>query len=95
MPTKCDSTIRRVLIIGLLCSFFCLEDLAAADELEMIRLRVRVHRLQSEKEPRLHCSLTDDEIREQFAAVNETWDQAKIVWPGVVSGDQIREATAR
>ena len=52
-------------------------DLRQAEE---IRLPVRVHRLQSKRESRLHCSLTDDEIRSQFDAVNKTWQAAKIVW---------------
>jgi hypothetical protein len=45
-----------------------------------IALPVRVHRFTSEEEARLHCSLSDDEIRQQFEVVNETWVQAGIVW---------------
>jgi len=49
-------------------------------DLEVIRLPVRVHRMQSDDDPKLNCSLTDTEIRELFIAVNETWSQAKIEW---------------
>ncbi|MCZ6672857.1 MAG: matrixin family metalloprotease [Verrucomicrobia bacterium] len=47
---------------------------------EDIKLQVRVHRFQSNEEPRLNCSLSDDEIRQQFVTVNQTWAQAGIVW---------------
>lgn len=50
------------------------------DELEVIRLPVRVHRMQSDADVHLNCSLSDVEIRELFIAVNETWSQAKIEW---------------
>ena len=48
--------------------------------LETITLPIRVLRLQSDADERLHCSMSDEEIREQFVTVNQTWDQAKIVW---------------
>ncbi len=48
--------------------------------LETITLPIRVLRLQSDADERLHCTMADEEIREQFAIVNQTWDQAKIVW---------------
>lgn len=51
-----------------------------ASPLETIKLPVRVLRLQSDADARLHCSMTDEEIREQFGVVNQTWDQANIVW---------------
>ena len=49
-------------------------------QLETITLPIRVIRLQSDVDERLHCSMSDEEIREQFVTVNQTWDQAKIVW---------------
>jgi hypothetical protein len=47
---------------------------------ETITLPVRVHRFTSEQEARLNCTLSDDEIRQQFEVVNQTWVQAAIVW---------------
>jgi len=76
----------RMRFVGLLllCSIFPSnvhsDEPGAAGEREVIRLPVRVHRFQSDKERMLNCSLTDAEIREQFEAVNETWAQAKISW---------------
>lgn len=48
--------------------------------LDTITLPIRVLRLQSDADERLNCSMSDEEIREQFTIVNQTWDQAKIVW---------------
>lgn len=53
---------------------------AESNSLDTITLPVRVLRMNSEIDHRLDCSLSDAEIREQFATVNRTWDQAKIVW---------------
>ena len=47
---------------------------------ESITLRVRIHRFRTANEPRLNCSMSDDDIREQMKAVNETWKQASIIW---------------
>ncbi|MCP4786829.1 MAG: hypothetical protein GY903_08530 [Fuerstiella sp.] len=58
----------------------CTAQTEEVDIQKRIHLPVRVHRLQSDQDARLNCSFTDDEIREQFAAVNETWVQAGIVW---------------
>ena len=53
---------------------------AQTSDMGIINLPVRVHRFQSEQEPRLNYSLSDDVIRQQFEIVNETWAQATIVW---------------
>jgi hypothetical protein len=58
----------------------CIAQTEEADIQKRIHLPVRVHRLQSDQDPRLNCSFSDDEMREQFVAVNETWIQAGIVW---------------
>ncbi|MEO2015827.1 MAG: hypothetical protein ABGZ53_15815 [Fuerstiella sp.] len=58
----------------------CIAQTEEADIQKRIHLPVRVHRLQSDQDERLNCSFTDDEFREQFVAVNETWIQAGIVW---------------
>ena len=47
---------------------------------ETITLPVRVHRFTSDEDARLNCSLSYDEIRQQFEVVNETWAQSAIVW---------------
>jgi len=52
---------------------------APADD-RPITLPVRIHRFRSATEPRLNCSMSDDDIREQMKAVNETWKQASIIW---------------
>lgn len=71
----------HLVLLGTLFPTMVLSAEQKEDEaLEVIRLPVRVHRIQSDKDARLHCSLSDSEIREQFVAVNETWAQAKIVW---------------
>ena len=68
----------------LLCSGLLLfqpyELTSAADNIEHINLPVRIHRFRSVHEPRLNCSMSDDDIREQMKAVNETWKQASIHW---------------
>ena len=47
---------------------------------ESITLPVRIHRFRTANDPRLNCSMSDDDIREQMKAVNETWKQASIIW---------------
>ena len=69
--------IRLFLVLALCVST---HGFAEQGDLETITLPVRVLRLQSDADERLHCSLSDEEIREQFVTVNRTWDQAKIVW---------------
>ena len=56
------------------------ELISAPADNESITLRVRIHRFRTANEPRLNCSMSDDDIREQMKAVNETWKQASIIW---------------
>ena len=56
------------------------ELISAPTDNESITLRVRIHRFRTANEPRLNCSMSDDDIREQMKAVNETWKQASIIW---------------
>lgn len=56
------------------------EVISAPLDNESITLPVRIHRFRSATEPRLNCSMSDDDIREQMEAVNETWKQASIIW---------------
>ena len=56
------------------------ELISAPADNESITLRVRIHRFRTASEPRLNCSMSDDDIREQMKAVNETWKQASIIW---------------
>ena len=56
------------------------ELISAPADKESITLRVRIHRFRTANEPRLNCSMSDDDIREQMKAVNETWKQASIIW---------------
>ena len=68
----------RLFLILALC--FSTRGFAEQGDLETITLPVRVLRLQSDADERLHCLMSDEEIQEQFVVVNKTWDQAKIVW---------------
>ncbi len=45
-----------------------------------IKLRVRVHLLQSEEVDELNATLTDDEVGTLFIGVNRIWEQARITW---------------
>lgn len=56
------------------------ELISAPAEDGFITLPVRIHRFRTANEPRLNCSMSDDDIREQMKAVNETWKQASIIW---------------
>ena len=56
------------------------ELISASADNESITLPVRIHRFRTANEPRLNCSMSDDDIREQMKAVNETWKQASIIW---------------
>ncbi|HAU48739.1 MAG TPA: hypothetical protein DCW57_06665, partial [Planctomycetaceae bacterium] len=56
------------------------ELISAPADNESITLPVRIHRFRTANEPRLNCSMSDDDIREQMKAVNETWKQASIIW---------------
>ena len=56
------------------------ELISASADNESITLPVRIHRLRTATEPRLNCLMSDDDIREQIKAVNETWKQASIIW---------------
>ena len=49
------------------------ELISAAADYGSITLPVRIHRFRTANEPRLNCSMSDDDIREQMKAVNETW----------------------
>ena len=75
LPAKSICSIALILTIGAPFSGF-----AESNSLDIITLPVRVLRMNSEIDHRLDCSLSDAEIREQFATVNRTWNQAKIVW---------------
>ena len=56
------------------------ELISASADNESITLPVRIHRFRTATEPRLNCLMSDDDIREQIKAVNETWKQASIIW---------------
>lgn len=45
-----------------------------------LELPVRVHLLQSESVEALHSTLTDDEVAQVFAAVNQIWAPAEMSW---------------
>lgn len=47
---------------------------------EKISLPVRVFRLQSDVSKKIHCTMTDKQLKECFTIVNENWASAHIHW---------------
>ena len=70
-PRPCRAFLSAILATGI-CQF------AAAEKLPTITLPVRVHLVQSAKEPDLHTTLTEADVRRIFGKVNEVWAQAGI-----------------
>lgn len=74
------TVIQVALSAALLASILQSTQANEKDSLEPVSLSIRVLRLKSDSDSRLNCSLSYNEIRDQFAIVNRTWKQANIIW---------------
>ncbi len=80
LPITSMRLARLAISAAILALAFPLAHATEKDQLESIRIPIRVLRLNSGSDARLNCTLSDDEIRDQFAIVNRTWEQANIIW---------------
>lgn len=60
------------------CVLFVAFGIQAADELAPISIPARIHLLQSDKEPALHTTLTEEDVKRVIGKVNKIWSQANI-----------------
>jgi hypothetical protein len=58
----------------------CSDSAGPLSDLEPIELAVRMHLVQSEELDELNVRLSDAEVTDLLAAVNEIWEQAGVVW---------------
>ena len=58
----------------------CSDSAGPPSDLDPIELAVRMHLVQSDQLDELNVRLSDAEVSELLAAVNETWSQAGVVW---------------
>jgi len=89
-PTNRLSVLAGIVVILGACS----DSVIPLSDLDPIELAVRMHLVQSDQVDELNVRLSDEEVTDLLAAVNETWAQAGIVWSleSIVREDALNES---
>lgn len=90
-PPRPHAVPRSCILIFLVAAASVSSIVHAADDLLTLSIPARVHLLQSEKDPALHTTLTEDDVKRVLNKVNSiVWSQAKVH----IELESIRKTTA-